>query len=242
LLAEKVPFFVLSLGACIVTLVAQRAAIQPLTLLPFSLRLLGAIEAYFKYIGKTVWPAKLAVIYPLHSDLWGWGGVWLCLLMAVCSAGAFRLRKSRPYWLVGWLWYLGTLVPVINLVQIGSQPMADRYTYIPSVGLLLIFCWGVYDLSGAWPYRRVLLGILGSAAVAASLAVTTVQLQYWKNSGALFSHAVDVTSNNFLAMLNNGAYLRDNHRLEEAARQCEEALRIYPGCADGHFILAACRT
>jgi tetratricopeptide (TPR) repeat protein len=234
---EKIPFFLLSLGACILTLVAQRGAIQSLTLVPLSLRLTDAIEAYFKYVEKTIWPSKLAVLYVLHYHPWRWNDIWPWLFMGVVSATAFRLRKSRPYLLVGWLWYLGALVPVINLVQIGSQAMADRYSYIPSIGLFLMICWAVYDLSGAWPFRRVLLGVLGTAAIAACLAVTRIQLSYWKNSGALFAHAIEVTSDNFLAMGREAAYLRDNQQYEKARLQCEEALRIYPGYADGHFIL-----
>lgn len=234
---EKVPFFILSLAACILTMRAQRGAIQSLARVPLSLRVVDAIGAYYKYVEKTIWPAKLAAIYPLQYHGLGWDVAWACLFIGVVSVTAYRLRGSRPYWLVGWLWYLGTLVPVINLVQIGSQAMADRYTYIPGVGLLLILCWDVHDLSAAWPCRRLLLGALGTAAVAACLVTTSVQLQYWKNGGALFSHAVDVTPGNYMAMVNDAAYLRDQNEYEKARLRCEEALRIFPDFAGAHFML-----
>jgi len=237
LLMEKVPFFLLSLGACILTLIAQRGAIRSLTLFPLSQRLTDAVAAYFQYAAKTIWPSRLAVLYVAHHHPWGWKDLVPWLFLAIVSATAFRLRKSRPWLLVGWLWYLGALVPVINLVQIGAQAMADRYTYIPCIGLFLMICWAVWDLSAAWPFRRVLLGILGTAAIAASLAVTRVQLQYWKNSGALFSHTIAVTTDNYLIISNEAVYLRDNQQYEPARLLCEEALRIHPGYAKGHFIL-----
>jgi len=237
LLIEKIPFFLLTLGACVVTLMAQRGAIQPLARVPLSLRLMNAIEAYFNYVEKMIWPANLSAIYPLQAHTLGWDFVWPCLFLVVMSVAAWRLRKSRPYWMVGWLWYLGALVPVINLVQIGSQTMADRYTYIPCIGLLVILCWDVEDLSAAWPFRRLLVGILGAAAVAACLITTRAQLQYWKNGGALFAHAIDVTPGNFFAVVNEAAYLRDHNQYEKARLQCEEALRLFPDYAGAHFML-----
>jgi Tfp pilus assembly protein PilF len=239
LLTEKIPFFFLSLVSCVLTLAAQRGAIESLARIPLSFRLMDAARAYYKYIEKTIWPSKLAVIYPMNLHGMGWDVVWACLFVAVLSATAFRLRNSRPYWLAGWLWYLGTLVPVLNLVHIGSQAMADRYTYIPSIGLLLILCWDVHDLSAAWPFRRLLLGVLGAAAVAACLVATRTQLQYWKNGGALFSHAIEVTPRNIVALVNDAAYLREHKQPEEARLRCEEALRIFPNYAGAHFILGA---
>jgi tetratricopeptide (TPR) repeat protein len=237
LLAEKIPFFILTLGACVVTMLAQRGAIQPLARVPLSLRLMNAVEAYFNYVEKMIWPASLSVIYPLQAHPFGWDFVLPCLFLVVMSVAAWRLRKSRPYWLVGWLWYLGALVPVINLVQIGSQTMADRYTYIPCIGLLLILCWDVEDLSAAWPFRRLLLGILAAVAVAACLVSTRVQLQYWRNGGTLFAHAIDVTPGNFFARVNEAAYLRDHNQYEKARLQCEVALRLFPDYAGAHFML-----
>ncbi|MCX6890223.1 MAG: hypothetical protein NTX51_01675, partial [Verrucomicrobia bacterium] len=155
LLWEKLPFFALSAASCVVTVLAQKAdgALAPLQTLPFGVRILNALDGYFCYVWKLLWPTDLAVIYPFASHSTTKLAVVALLLLTVTLL-AWWQRTRRPYLAVGWAWYVGTLVPVIGLVQVGNQSMADRYTYLPAIGLFIIAAWGATDLIAAWPKRR----------------------------------------------------------------------------------------
>ncbi|HUI06552.1 MAG TPA: tetratricopeptide repeat protein [Verrucomicrobiae bacterium] len=240
LVKEKIPFLVLAAGACAATVWAQRAAgpLVSLENLPLGIRVGNALLSYVGYVGKTIWPTGLAVFYPFdaHLSLVA-ASVAGTVLVGLTAAVIWRVRRA-PWLAVGWFWYLGTLVPVIGLVQAGVVPaMADRYSYVPSVGLFIMLCWSVPD--GA-RQRRTLRVTVGSAAVAA-LAVCAVlariQIGYWKNTETLFRHALNVTRNNWLAHNNLGIALGQAGKIDEAVAQCEQALRIRPGFPEAHYNL-----
>ncbi len=146
----------------------------------------------------------------------------------------FVQRRRYPFLLMGWLWFCGTLVPVIGLVQMGLQAMADRYSYIPSLGVLVIAVWGVNELTESWHYRVVALSVAGAAAIVLCLALTRQQLGHWKDSEALFRHALEVTENNYLARLNLGSALDEKGQVDEAIREFQEAIRLKPNYAQAH--------
>jgi Flp pilus assembly protein TadD len=146
-------------------------------------------------------------------------------------------RRNLPYLMVGWFWFLGTLIPVIGLVQVGAQSMADRYAYIPSIGIFVVFCWGAYDLAKNLPYHRAILSLLSLAMLTACVLVSSKQIQYWKNSGTLFAHAIEVTRDNFVARVNYADYLANNQQLAAARQEAEEAVRIAPNEAVTHSAL-----
>jgi len=241
LVLEKVPFFVLATITSVVTFFVQHnsGAAKSLELHPLKDRIANGLVSYASYIGKMIWPQNLAVFYPHPgSGLPLWQIVGATLLLAAVFILAIRAARRHPFILVGWLWYLGTLVPAIGLVQSGDQAMADRFTYVPLIGLFIIIAWGVPRLIKGWHYRRIVL-ISSSGALLLVLAIcTTMQLRHWKNDITLFTHALKVTENNFLAHNNLGSAIASQGRYEEATTHFMEALRISPNHARAHYNLA----
>lgn len=239
-LREKIPLFALSLASAAVTLAAQVAGTSAISFarVPVAARVSNAFVAAGSYIVKTVWPSALAVYYPHPGpglDAWAVAGA--VLLLVAVTVLALRRAKKSPYLATGWFWYLATLLPVIGLVQVGSQSMADRYTYVPLIGLFIAVSWGVPELVPRWRFREPFLAI-SAAAVLAALAVTTsFQLRHWRSDVALFSHALDVTSGNWLAEMNLGAALDRAGRADEAIPHYREAIRIRPDYAEAHYNL-----
>jgi protein O-mannosyl-transferase len=228
ILLEKVPFVALALASSFVTFLVHRDAGAMGLMESISLkdRLGNAVVAYVGYVGKMFWPSRLAVVYPHPGHTLSNGRILLCgLLLVAASAGLLIMARRRRYLAVGWLWYLGTLVPVIGLVQVGVQAMADRYTYIPTIGLLILIAWGVADLL---PQRRLRLALIVPAvAVICALAVaTSVQLRYWRDSVTLFEHALAVTSRNATAHETYGLALMQSGRVAEAADQFRRCIEI----------------
>ncbi len=206
LFLEKIPLLVLSAVSCIVTIAAQRSAMKALEAVPFDARILNAIVAYAEYIYRCFVPVDLAVLYPYRSVTTGQVLAAALLLAAVTALVVYR-RKTRSL-TVGWFWYLGTLVPVIGLVQVGVQASADRYTYIPLIGLFILLTWLVADLSARLPYRAAMLAG-GALLILAGLSAATVsQARYWVNSEALFTRAVQATRDNDVMHSNLGALAR----------------------------------
>jgi tetratricopeptide (TPR) repeat protein len=243
LLLEKAPLFALSAASCVVTFHAQRAGGAVATLEHISLgdRIANAVWAYGAYLAKTLWPADLAVFYPLPPGGHPAGEVALAVLLLLgLSAGALRLAGRAPYLLTGWLWTLGTLVPVIGLVQVGSQAMADRYTYVPLIGIFLAAAWGLDALVAGHPAARGAAALAAVGALAAMFAATRQQTAYWKDTETLFGRAVAVTSGNWLAhdFIGLSLAFSGQDRMEEAIRHFEEAIGIDPRHPGVHNNLA----
>jgi Tfp pilus assembly protein PilF len=238
LILEKIPFAVLALAACGVTFMVQRhgGAVAEVAELPPGLRAGNILLSYVRYLGKLFWPADLAVFYP-YSGYWPLPQVLLAAtllagLTLLCWAG----RRRHPWLLFGWLWYLGTLVPVIGLVQVGDQAMADRYTYIPSVGILIILVWAARELARLARVPALTLTV-PIAALLSCLIITRLQLRYWQNSESLFRHALAVTRNNFLAHFNLGCDLLNRGQASPAAQEFRATLRLLPNFAPAHYNL-----
>jgi len=227
---EKIPFLTLSAISCCITVAAQNqgGAMQSLSFFPWSVRLEAVFVAFVTYLGKTFWPTNLCCLC-LHSGHWPRGMVLVASLMITgLSLLAFSFRRRLPFVFVGWFWFLGMLVPVIGLVQVGWQFMADRYTYLPLVGVFLILVWGAGEVVRHWRVAAVPLCLLGVAGLTACALVTKVQLPYWHNSETLFRRAIAVNASNDIAYNNLGYYLFQNGRPVEAMQDYRRALAINP--------------
>jgi protein O-mannosyl-transferase len=230
LLIEKVPLFAMALASCIVTFVVQKkSGAMEWEHYGLLIRLANASISYLQYINKMIWPARLASFCP-HA------GQNISILYAVVSAGfllavtmlIFRFAKERRYLVVGWLWYLGTLVPVIGLIQVGAQAMADRYTYVTLTGLFIIVAWGMPDLLAKWQYKKTTLTLSALLVISALSICTHFQLRYWQNSITLFQHDLDVTKDNYVAHFGIAGPLRKQGKLNDTIYHCSEAIRIKP--------------
>jgi protein O-mannosyl-transferase len=239
LILEKIPLLALSAASCLATIAGQTGKVVAMEPLPFFWRINNALASYVTYIWQMIWPMRLGVFYPHPENrlpLWEIG-LAITLLITI-SAACFRLRKERPYLIVGWLWYLLMLVPTIGVVQINLQAHADRYTYLPEIGLYLMAAWGVADLSAAWRYRREILGAAGALVVAALALSAWRQTTFWRDSESLWTRAITVTSNNDFAHASIAdLYLRKG-RIDDAINHSREALKIRPSNADAHNNLA----
>jgi tetratricopeptide (TPR) repeat protein len=240
LVREKLPLLGLSVMFCLVALYAQQhaRAAASLATVTFPARIVNAVCAYGRYIAKTVWPKNLAIHYPLTGTAalpaWpclGWGLLLLGVTFLVLCYG-----RRRPYLIVGWLWFLGTLVPVIGLVQVGTQSMADRYTYVPLIGLFIMAAWGGAELAARLPWRRTLLGAI-AAVILGSLALVTVrQIGYWRDSITLFTHALQVEPLSDVAHYCLGIALDGQQRYDEALEQYRAVLKIDPSFENAHLL------
>lgn len=226
LIAEKVPLFLLAAATLTQTMAAQKAAGAIVTgdNVEFSARLANALVSYARYLWLTIWPVHLAAFYPLRPVPTTLAISAAAALAALTLLGC-RARHRWPYLLVGWLWFGGTLLPVSGLLQFGGQAMADRYSYIPHIGLLMAAIWGLADLLHKHPRTRIAAGALLLIVAAVRSAD---QLQYWRNSQTLFEHALEVTPDNFLAHNNLGAALQEAQQLDAAAQHFAEAVRLNP--------------
>jgi len=239
LIVEKWPFFVLSVLASVIAYAAEKheKVIVSLTHLPLSYRIENAVVSYVQYIGKLFWPENLCAFYP-PPDHFSLGAVFTAvILLAIISVVFVWQWRRQPYLLVGWLWFLGTLIPVIGLVQLGEQAMADRYTYIPEIGLLLCVVWGVNALTKTWKQQSLVLSATATMTIIACMALTVRQIGWWRNSETLFEHAIAVTGKNAIAYLNVGIALAKNGQIDEAIINYQEALEIDPNNATAHYNL-----
>jgi len=230
LFLEKTPLLVLSGLSCLVTIWAQDQATGSLEQLPFTWRLNNALVSYIEYVRQTFWPARLAVFYPYpNNPLSIWKVTLASAFLLTVSAIAIFLRKKRPYVLTGWFWYVGMLVPVIGIVQIGEQGHADRYTYLPHIGLFLLIVWGAADLANTWHLRREYLWLAATITIAVLSYRAAVQTLFWKNSERLWDHTLSVTSDNDFAHNNLGFLHLRRGELDKAISHFETALKIRSG-------------
>ncbi len=233
LLIEKLPLLLLALAASVLTFFVQEhdEATKILGGLALSTRLGNAAVSYARYLGKTFVPIDLVVLYP-HPGHWATSAVvGALLLLAALSVAALVLARRQPWWLVGWLWFLGTLIPVIGLVQVGWQAMADRYTYLPLVGLFIALAWGAAHLASSWALCRRGLPVAVAGLLLGCVATSWFQTRHWQSSVTLFSHALAKTTHNPMAHANLGQALEERGRIDEAIQHYSEVIRLQPDYA-----------
>jgi hypothetical protein len=241
-LYEKLPLFTLSAASCVITYVAQQrgGSVATLEVFPLGVRVANAVTAYVAYIGKMFLPSGLAAFYPHPgSSLPVWQTIGAALLLIAITGVVVRLARSYPYLIVGWLWYIVTLIPVIGLVQVGNQAMADRYTYIPLIGLFIIIAWGVTDLTRLSEKNRAAILTISAICVLVVLIIAAhMQTRYWRDDMTLWKRAIAVTSNNATAYFNLGCDYYFQGDIHEAIRYYREAIKANPRFAWPHYNLA----
>jgi tetratricopeptide (TPR) repeat protein len=236
---EKLPLFALAAASSVITYLVQHKGGATAMIVKTSIgaRLGNALVSYVLYLWKMIWPFNLAVLYPHPGGLLPlWQIFGSALLLSALSLWVLRQAKRRPYLMVGWLWYLGTLVPVIGIVQVGAQAMADRYTYLPLIGIFIMIAWGAAETRNLKPetFRTVFLGGIAGIALVLLAATARTQVGYWKDGVTLFKHAVEVTEMNIIAHTNLGVALFEQGKVEEAIKEYSEALAIQPNFAKAH--------
>jgi len=230
LILEKVPLMIMALAASRVTFYAQSVGGSVISLerVSFASRIQNVIISYVAYLWKMVWPLNLAVFYP-YPKQFNILTVVMCLLLLIAITVIVLMSARRlPYLVMGWFWYLGTLVPVIGIVQVGIQSMADRYTYIPLIGIFVMVAWGIPELLDKWQLKKIALATLTGIVIPILIVCSWIQVGYWKNSNILFEHALEVTVNNYLAHTSLASTLIEQGDLDGAIKHCTEALRINP--------------
>ena len=236
---EKSPFFLLAVVSSLITIAAHRGlgSLGDASALPLSLRIQNALVSYLRYVGKTIFPTRLTILYPYPGAWPGWKVALCCLLLIGVSGFAIRALRSRPFLFVGWFWFLGVLVPFIGLIQAGEQAMADRFMYLPILGLLLLVVWGLDALLDAWPHKHQWLAGAGTLAIGGCLVCSGFQLRHWQDSEKLFRHAIEVTSGNYNAYDGLGSALDAAGRREEALLCYAESVRLQPRYLEGQYDL-----
>ncbi|MEY2601348.1 MAG: protein O-mannosyl-transferase [Verrucomicrobiota bacterium] len=240
LLVEKMPLAIMSVASAAVTLVVQSEGVGlvPLGMLPLSWRITNALAAYLIYIWQMIWPADLALVYNHPGKLPVWEIASSAALLTAVTLGAFWLRKRSPYLIIGWLWYLIMLLPVIGLVQVGGQAHADRYTYLSQIGLYIAGTWGIADLSRSWRYRAPILGAAAAILISGLTLVAASQVRYWHDSERLWRHTLAVTTDNDVAHLSLGQLLLDQKRLNDAIAELQTVVARHPNDVDARLRLA----
>ncbi len=237
LLREKIPFFILSAISSVITFVVQKSAgaVQQIEVMPLAVRVPNAVVSYGKYILKMIWPTRLAAFYPHPGEnLPPWQVLTAIVSLVLITIFIIRFARNYRYLFTGWFWYLGTLIPVIGLVQVGNQALADRYTYISFIGLFIIVAWGTNDLLTSWKYRKVLQPALSIVIVLILSVCSWWQTSYWRNSQTLFEHTLKVTNGNYVAHNNLALALSRQNKLDEALNHIHRALQINPNYFDAY--------
>jgi tetratricopeptide (TPR) repeat protein len=241
LIAEKIPLLVLSIGSAVATLIVQSEGVGlvALEVLRLSWRITNALASYLVYIRQMIWPVNLALIYSHPGKLPVWQVAGAAALLIAITLGVFALRKRNPYLIVGWGWYLIMLVPVIGLVQVGGQAHADRYTYLPQIGLYIAATWAIVDLAR---FRRCPAPILGAAGaiIIGALAIRAAdQVSYWHDSERLWRHSLAVTTQNDMAHLGLGQLFLDQKRLDDSIAELETVVALHPSDILARLVLAS---
>jgi Flp pilus assembly protein TadD len=242
LLIEKTPLLLLVAVSCVATIIAQKGidALWSLEKMPLEVRFANAVVSYVGYLGKTIWPVDLAILYPHAGMPPAWKFATALLLLVSISWFTIRKAREHPYLIVGWLWYLGTLVPVIGIVQVGSQSMADRYTYLPLVGIFIAVVWGAKSLVEKQPAVKHFAIALFFVAVAGLLILAKSQVETWRNSITLFEHALTVTKVNPVARYNIGAHYLERNDCKKAVPHFLEAIEMKKNFAQALHCLGVC--
>jgi tetratricopeptide (TPR) repeat protein len=250
LLSEKLPLFALSAASCTITVIAQHGvALKTVEAFPLRERVVNAVFSYAMYLWKVVWPVHLSVFYaPQGSRLAIWQAVLCLVFLAAISILVWRERHSRPYFLMGWLWFLGTMVPMIGIVQVGDQGMADRYAYLPYVGLFIAAVWGLADLAQMFRIEPRWSAAAACTVLLVLSFVTRMQLRNWESSYALFTHSLQVTPDNYVgedivgtALLEEAFRTTGQKCTTEALLHFQNAVRIYPKDTLGHIDVGFCQ-
>ncbi len=243
LVVEKLPFFLLAIGSGIFAIHAQRAVgAASLLHVPLPARIGNALVSYTAYILNLFWPADLAVFYPYQTTLPAWQVAGAVVLLAGITILVWVAARRCPWLPIGWLWYLGMLLPVIGIVQVGAQARADRYTYLSFIGLFLMVTWTIGDLCPPWRHRKLMLGVLMAIVLAILTACTSIQMSYWRNSESLWTHALACTSDNVVAHYHLGLAFFQQRRTDEAIAQFQKALEIQPDYAEARYNLGTVLT
>lgn len=239
LVLEKIPFFLMTIIVSIIAYIAQQkaGAMKETGGLPFSDHVENALLSYVRYLGMFVWPENLCIYYP-YPESWPVAKVLAAgLFLIFASWLVWTQRRRRPYLLVGWLWYLGTLVPVIGLVQLQSQSMADRYTYVPLIGVYVLLVWGLWEAAERWRHGAMVLSVMGAAAMIICVALTRYEIGFWRDDITVWNRAIAVTKNNYVAHTNLGGVLPAT-QFDAKFAQFQEAVRENPDFADAQRKLA----
>jgi protein O-mannosyl-transferase len=239
LILEKIPLFVLSGACCVITLRAQTAggAVGSLQEYPISVRLGNAVVGYIRYLGNVIWPSKLGVLYPYPtSPIPAWE-ITLAVIALLTISALVMLSWNRRYFAIGWFWFLGTLMPMIGLVQVGLASRADRYTYLPSIGLFFLIVWGVSDWAQEHRIPDAWLGVSAAAVLILLCVVTIHQVSYWHNSETLWTRALEVTTDNAVAEANLGSALAGEGRNQDAIVHFGRAVAVDPGNSLAQFFI-----
>ncbi len=241
LLLEKIPFLLLSAVSCMITVHTQQGAMQSLQGVTLPWRFYNAVVAYVDYLWQMLCPVGLAVLYPHPGNHISGLRIGLsALVLLLLSAGVVAGWRKHPCLPVGWFWYLGMLVPVIGLLQVGAQERADRYTYLPQIGLYILAAWGAVEICGSWRHRRAVLGATAAAILAGLMAAAYVQTGYWKDSVSLWTHTLACTPPNPSAHSSLGMALADQGKVAEAIQQYEDAIQLQPDLPVAHYNLGNC--
>jgi tetratricopeptide (TPR) repeat protein len=233
LFVEKIPFFALSAGSSVITFLAQRqgGAVVPVQSFPLLFRMENAVMSYVRYLGKLFYPHNMAVVYPKVAG-WPMEEVLLAGIALVVVSVVVLANRRRGYLVAGWFWFVVTLVPVIGLIKVGEISMADRYTYLPAIGIFLLFTWGISELASGRPKFSIPLAFGAAGILVGCGLITSRQIPFWQNAETLFKHALAVTGKNPLADINLGVYYTQNGQLNRAREHYESAIAINPSFAE----------
>lgn len=239
LVKEKIPFFVIAFAGSMLTYFAQKSggAVSTFDILPLNARIANALLSFSTYLSKAFWPHNLAILYPFPDSIPIWRVGVSTILLGFITYCAVRTARRHPYFIVGWLWYLLILLPVIGIVQIGIQAMADRYAYVSLVGIFIVLTWGLSEVSQAWDHRKLKLTALAITSLLVLMASAYKQAQTWRNSVTVFKQALSVSTDNYLAYNNMGFAFSSQNRMDDAIKYYAVALKLKPDYADARFNL-----